>query len=135
MVLPGFVLAALCILIGLLGATVVASMGPLVSEVTAISATVVRTSLAEAAHSVAFVSLTGGALLGVSALLATRAGYRTCGSAGRGRCDVGLWLCRAVAANAVHRIVLRPTVDRHLRLALANTSHSCCAARLVSDRG
>jgi formate hydrogenlyase subunit 3/multisubunit Na+/H+ antiporter MnhD subunit len=70
MVLPGFVLATLCILIGLLGATVVNSMGPVVSEVTAISATVVGTSLAEAAHSVAFVSFTGGALLGLSALLA-----------------------------------------------------------------
>jgi len=70
MVLPGFVLAAGCILIGLLGATVVASMAPVVSEVTGLSAAIVRTSLLEAAHSVAFVSLTGGALVGIAALLA-----------------------------------------------------------------
>ena len=46
MVLPGFVLAAACILIGLLGAYVVASMAPLISEVTGLSATIVRTNLA-----------------------------------------------------------------------------------------
>ena len=38
MVLPGFVLAAGCIMIGLLGANVVTSMAPLVSEVTGLSA-------------------------------------------------------------------------------------------------
>jgi hypothetical protein len=70
MVLPGFALAAGCILIGLLGATVVGLMAPVVSEVTGLSATIVRTSLLEAAHSVAFVSLTGGALVGIAALLA-----------------------------------------------------------------
>jgi hydrogenase-4 component B len=70
MVLPGFVLAAGCIVIGLFGARVVASMGPLVSEVTGLSATIVHTSLSEAAHSVAFVSLIGGSLVGIAALLA-----------------------------------------------------------------
>jgi formate hydrogenlyase subunit 3/multisubunit Na+/H+ antiporter MnhD subunit len=71
MVLPGFILAAACILIGLLGANVVGSMAPLISEVTGLPATIVRTSLATAAHSVAWVSVTGGALIGIAALLAT----------------------------------------------------------------
>ena len=70
MVLPGFVLAAACILIGLLGANVVSSMAPLISEVTGLSAAIVSTSLAAAAHSVAFVSMTGGALVGIATLLA-----------------------------------------------------------------
>jgi hydrogenase-4 component B len=70
MVLPGFVLAAACILIGLLGANVVRSMAPLISEVTGLAATIVRTNLSTAAHSVAFVSITGGALVGVATLLA-----------------------------------------------------------------
>jgi len=69
MVLPGFALATACILIGLLGANVVDSMAPLISEVTGLSAPVVRTSLAQAAHSIAFVSYTGGALVGIAALL------------------------------------------------------------------
>ena len=70
MVLPGFVLAAACILIGLLGAYVVYSMAPLVAEVTGLSAPIVRTSLAQAAHSIAFVSYMGGALIGIAMLLA-----------------------------------------------------------------
>ena len=70
MVLPGFVLAAACILIGLLGAIVVDSMAPLISEVTGLSATIVRTSLSTAAHSVAWVSITGGALVGIATVLA-----------------------------------------------------------------
>jgi hydrogenase-4 component B len=70
MVLPGFVLAAACILIGLFGANVVSSMAPLISQVTGLSATIVRTSLSAAAHSVAFVSMTGGALVGIATLLA-----------------------------------------------------------------
>ena len=70
MVLPGFVLAAGCILIGLFGASVVASMAPLVSEVTRLSSAIVRTSLSEAAHSVAYVSLVGGSMVGIAALLA-----------------------------------------------------------------
>ena len=69
MVLPGFVLAALCILIGLLGAIVVYSMAPLISEATGLSAAIVFTSLAQAAHSIAFVSYTGGALVGIATLL------------------------------------------------------------------
>src|SRR5229473_3557709 len=70
MVLPGFVLAALCILIGLLGANVVCSMAPLLSEITGLSAPIVGTSLAQAAHSIAFVSYMGGALVGIATLLA-----------------------------------------------------------------
>ncbi len=70
MVLPGFVLAAACILIGLLGANVVSSMTPLISEVTGMSAAIVSTSLSTAANSVAFVSITGGALVGIASLLA-----------------------------------------------------------------
>lgn len=70
MVLPGFVLAAACILIGLLGANVVYSMAPLISEVTGLSATIVLASLSSAAHSVSFVSLAGGALVAITTLLA-----------------------------------------------------------------
>jgi len=70
MVLPGFALAAGCILIGLLGASVVALMAPLVSEVTGLSATIVSTLLSETGHSVAFVSLTGGVLVVIATLLA-----------------------------------------------------------------
>src|ERR1019366_2295261 len=70
MVLPGCVLAAGCILIGLFGASVVTSMAPLVSEVTGLSSATVRTFLSEAAHSLSFVSLTGGALVGIGTLLA-----------------------------------------------------------------
>src|SRR5713101_2235722 len=70
MVLPGFVLAALCILISLLGANVVYSMAPLLSEITGLSAPIVGTSLAQAAHSIAFVSYMGGALVGIATLLA-----------------------------------------------------------------
>src|ERR1022692_203801 len=70
MVLPGVVLAAACILIGLLGANVVYSMAPLISEVTGLSATIVRASLSTAAHSIALVSITGGVLAGIATLLA-----------------------------------------------------------------
>lgn len=70
MVLPGFVLAAGCILIGLFGAGVVYSMAPLTSEVTGLSATIARSSLSNAAHSVAFVSIAGGTLVGIATLLA-----------------------------------------------------------------
>ena len=66
MVLPGFVLAAGCALIGLLGARVVASMAPLVSEVTTIPLVAVQTSLSEATQSISFVGLVGGSLIGVS---------------------------------------------------------------------
>jgi formate hydrogenlyase subunit 3/multisubunit Na+/H+ antiporter MnhD subunit len=70
MVLPGSVLAAGCILIGLLGARVVESMAPLIAEVTGLTTAVVRTSLAPAAHSIVFVSITSGALVGIAMLLA-----------------------------------------------------------------
>jgi hydrogenase-4 component B len=70
MVIPGFVLAAACILIGLLGASVVGSMAPLISEVTGLSATIVRASLSTATHSLALVSITGSALVGIATLLA-----------------------------------------------------------------
>lgn len=70
MVLPGFVLAAGCALIGLLGARVVASMAPLVSEVTTIPLVAVQTSLSEATQSISFVGLVGGSLIGVVTLLA-----------------------------------------------------------------
>src|SRR5260370_1548392 len=65
MVLPGFALATASILIGPLGATVVDSMAPLISEGTGLSAPVVRTSLAQAAQSIAFVSYAVGALVGI----------------------------------------------------------------------
>ncbi len=69
MVLPCFVLAAGCILIGLLGANLVNSMAPLISEVTGLPAAIVGISLATAAYSIAFVSYTGGALVGLVLLL------------------------------------------------------------------
>lgn len=70
MVLPGLLLAAGCILIGLFGAGVVAAMVPLVSEVTKLSATIVGIPLLEAADSVSSVSLIGGTLIGITMLLA-----------------------------------------------------------------
>ena len=70
MVLPGFILAAGCILIGLFGANVLTSMAPLVSELTRLSLATVHASLSEAAQSVSSVSLTGGALVGIATLLA-----------------------------------------------------------------
>lgn len=69
MLLPGFVLAAGCILIGLFGASVVRSMGPLISSVTGLPPIAVGQSLADAARSVALVSYSGGALIGVTMLL------------------------------------------------------------------
>ncbi len=69
MLLPGFVLAAGCVLIGLFGAGVVRSMGPLISSITGLPPIPVGQSLAEAAHTVALVSYSGAALLGVAALL------------------------------------------------------------------
>ncbi len=70
MVLPGFILAAGCALIGLLGARVVASMAPLVSEVTGISLVAVHASLSEATRSISFVGLVSGSLVGIVTLLA-----------------------------------------------------------------
>ncbi|MGA9667392.1 MAG: proton-conducting transporter membrane subunit, partial [Gallionella sp.] len=69
MLLPGFVLAAGCILIGLFGASVVRSMGPLISSVTGLSPIPVGQSLAEAAHSIAMVSYFGVALIATTILL------------------------------------------------------------------
>jgi hydrogenase-4 component B len=70
MVLPGFILAAACASIGLFGAYVVASMVPLISEVTGLSTTIVRANLAPAVDSIARVNIAGGALVGIAALLA-----------------------------------------------------------------
>jgi len=69
MLLPGFVLAAGCILIGLFGASVVRSMSPLISTVTGLPPILVAQSLAETAHSVALVSYFGAAVAGVTMLL------------------------------------------------------------------
>src|SRR5258708_9767161 len=44
-------------------------MAPLVSELTGLSAPISGTSLGQAAHSIAFVSYTGGGLFGLAALL------------------------------------------------------------------
>ena len=70
MLLPGFVLAAGCILIGLFGAKVVEAMAPLIAGTTGLATSLVRTNLAEIAHSVAAVSYVGGALVSVAMLLA-----------------------------------------------------------------
>lgn len=70
MLLPGFVLAAGCMLIGLCGAKVVESMAPLIAGATGLAIPVVQTSLAEIARSVAAVSYAGGALVSVAMLLA-----------------------------------------------------------------
>ncbi|MGD0073346.1 MAG: proton-conducting transporter membrane subunit [Candidatus Binataceae bacterium] len=70
MLLPGFVLAAGCIGIGLFGASVVRSMGPLISQLTGLPLAATSQSLADAAHSVASVGYAGGALIGVAILLA-----------------------------------------------------------------
>lgn len=70
MLLPGFVLAGACILIGLLGALGVRAMGPVVSSALGLPTIAVNDALADAAHSVAIVSGFGAALIGVAALLA-----------------------------------------------------------------
>jgi NADH:ubiquinone oxidoreductase subunit 5 (subunit L)/multisubunit Na+/H+ antiporter MnhA subunit len=90
MVLPGFVLAAACTLIGLLGAKVVYSMTTLISEVTGLPTMIVRTSLATAAHSVSSVSITGGVFVGIALLLAL---MRTMALARRPVTDSVTWDC------------------------------------------
>lgn len=70
MLLPGFVLAAACIVIGLLGALVVRAMGPVVSTALGVPAVAANDALANAARSVAMVSGFGAALIGLAALLA-----------------------------------------------------------------
>ncbi len=69
MLAPGFVLAAGCVSIGLLGSSVVRSMGPLIVSVTGLPLIPVGRSLAEAAGSVARVGYFGALLIGVAALL------------------------------------------------------------------
>jgi hydrogenase-4 component B len=69
MVAPAFVLAAGCVLIGLLGASVVRSLGPLISSVTGLRLVVVARSLAEAASSVRSVAQFGALLIAMAAVL------------------------------------------------------------------
>jgi len=69
MLLPGFVLAAGCILIGLLGAVVVRSMVPLISGVTGLSPVSASRELVAAAHSVGLVGYFGAALIALTTLL------------------------------------------------------------------
>ena len=63
MLLPGFVLAAGCLLIGLFAANVVTSMGPLLALATGLSERLVQSSLSEVAYSVARIGYIGGALI------------------------------------------------------------------------
>lgn len=90
MLLPGFVLAAACILIGLFGANVLESMAPLIVSVTGLSVELVRASLAESAHSIAIVSYTGAALIAVALLLAA---MRAWALAGRPVWSSATWDC------------------------------------------
>lgn len=69
MVLPGLVLAAGCISIGLFGASAVRSMAPLMSIVSGLPRNAVSPSLAKAAGTIALVSYFGAAVIGVSLLL------------------------------------------------------------------
>ncbi|HUO05827.1 MAG TPA: proton-conducting transporter membrane subunit [Candidatus Binataceae bacterium] len=69
MLVPGFLLAAGCVLIGLLGSGVVRSMGPLISIVTGLPSIQVGRNLADAADSIASVVYFGTAVVGVAALL------------------------------------------------------------------
>ena len=128
MVLPGFVLAAGCILIGLLGASVVSSMAPLVSEVTGLSLRIVHTSLSEAAHSIAFVSYRRWGVDRYSDASRAWPDNRTSRPTGFHQCDVGLWLCRPSSRMQYTAIVLCPAVDGHFRFALADSPRSACAA-------
>lgn len=69
MVAPGFVLAAGCVLIGLFGASVVRSMGPLISSATRLQSSLIDLNLAEAANSVERVAQFGALLIAMAALL------------------------------------------------------------------
>jgi hydrogenase-4 component B len=69
MLVPGFVLVAGCVFVGLFGSIVVRSMAPLVSTVTGLSLIPVGRSLAEASNSVARVGYFGAILLGLAILL------------------------------------------------------------------
>ena len=70
MLLPGFVLAAGCVSIGLFAAAAVRSMAPVLAGVTGLSAELLRLNLAAPAHSVAQVGYVGGALIVTASLLA-----------------------------------------------------------------
>ena len=69
MLVPGFLLAAACVFIGLFGSSVVRSMGPLISSLTGLPLITVGQSLAQAAYSVARVGYFGALLIGVVTLL------------------------------------------------------------------
>jgi len=69
MLAPGFVLAAGCVLIGLLGSNVVRSMGPLLANVTGLPPISVTYALADAANSVARVGFLGAMLIGLVVVL------------------------------------------------------------------
>jgi NADH:ubiquinone oxidoreductase subunit 5 (subunit L)/multisubunit Na+/H+ antiporter MnhA subunit len=69
MLAPGFILAAGCVLIGLLGANVVRSMGPVLSSVTGLGSIVVAQNLAAAAKPIAQVGFLGAMLIAVATLL------------------------------------------------------------------
>ncbi len=69
MLVPGFLLAAGCVLIGLLGSSVVRSMGPLISTATGLPSILISRDLIEMGNSVARVGQFGALLTGVVALL------------------------------------------------------------------
>lgn len=69
MLAPAVVLATGCLLIGLLGSTLVRSMGPLISSVTGLAPIAVGRSLASCAGSLARVADFGAALIALTALL------------------------------------------------------------------
>jgi len=69
MLLPGFGLAAGCVLIGLFGESVVLLMGPLISAVTGLPPILTNQNLVGVGHSVARVSYFGAALVVLTILL------------------------------------------------------------------
>lgn len=70
MLAPGFVLAAGCVLIGLLGSVVVRAMGPLIASTTGLAPATVGDALAQASDPLAYVGTFGAVLIGMVALVA-----------------------------------------------------------------
>ena len=119
MVMPGVVLAAACILIGLLGASVVSVDGSadFGSDGTVGDDRPCKPLDGRTLHRIGEHYRWGAGRPSDAARYRPRAS--TFEQVGLHKCDLGLWLRRTVAANAVYRIVVRSTFDRHLR------SYSC----------
>ena len=90
MLAAGFILAAGCVLVGLFGASVVRSMGPVIRGVTGLPSISVGDSLAQAADSVARVGCFGAGLIALAALIG---GARAITLARRSVASAATWDC------------------------------------------